>query len=159
MSRVAARIAAERVVAASPAVVFAFLADLQNHWLLADRFVEVLTIERPPGGGPSHGGTVRMRGPLGLRRTARTRVVEAQAPASIAGTAAVGGGTEASVRWTLTPVRGSTRVRLEATVRRAAWLERMLLAMGGRRWLQRRFASILETLARRVGDAGQDSSA
>ena len=51
MSRGATRIAAERVVAASPPVVFAFLADLENHWLLTDRFVEVLTLERPPGAG------------------------------------------------------------------------------------------------------------
>ena len=29
-------------------------------------------------------------------------------------------------------------------------LDALLLAMGGRRWMQRRFASILETLARRV---------
>jgi hypothetical protein len=51
-------------------------------------------------------------------------------------------------------------VRLEATVERAAWTEAIVLAMGGRRWLERRFASILETLARRLSlEGGQDSSA
>jgi uncharacterized protein YndB with AHSA1/START domain len=152
VSRGANRIAAERVVAASPQVVFAFLADLENHWLLTDRFVEVLTLERPPGGGPAHGGTVRMRGPLGLGRTVRTRVVEALPARVIAGTASVGERTEAHVRWTLTPSspRG-TRVRLEATVERVGRAESVLLAAGGRRWLERRFISILETLARRVG--------
>jgi uncharacterized protein YndB with AHSA1/START domain len=149
VSRAANRIAAERVVAASPQVVFAFLADLENHWLLTDRFVEVLTLERPPGGGPARGGTVRMRGPLGLGRTVRTRVVEAAPVSAIAGTASVGH-TEALVRWTLTPESGETRVRLEATVERLGRADGVLLAVGGRRWLERRFISILETLARRV---------
>jgi hypothetical protein len=149
------RIAAERVVVASPRAVFAFLADLENHWLLADRFVEVLTLERPDGGGPAHGGTVRMRGPLGLGRTARTRVVEMHPDSWLAGTASVGNGTEALVRWTLMPEREGTRVRLEATVQRAGRLESLLLAAGGRRWLEQRFASILETLGRRLPHEAQ----
>ena len=150
MTRGETRIAAECVVAASPPAVFAFLADLENHWLLADRFVEVLTLERPPGGGPAFGGTVRMRGPLGLGRTARTRVVEAAPPHAIAGTASVGSRTEALVRWTLAPAAQGTRVRLEATVARLGRTEAVLLAAGGRGWLERRFDSILQTLARRL---------
>jgi hypothetical protein len=148
------RIAAERVVVASPQVVFAFLADLENHWLLADRFVEVLTLERPPEGGPANGGTVMMRGPLGLGRLVHTRVVETHADTSLAGTASLGKDTEALVRWTLTREGARTRVRLEATVQRAGRLEAVLLAAGGRRWLQRRFASILRTLERRVPGDG-----
>ncbi|MGH2979304.1 MAG: SRPBCC family protein [Solirubrobacterales bacterium] len=151
---------AERAVGASPPDVFSFLADLENHWLLADRFVEVLSLERPPGDGPAHGGTVRIRGPLGVGRTARTRLVQARPPTSIAGTASVGARTEARVHWTLAPVAEGTLVRLEATVERMAWSEAILLAAGGRRWLENRFASILETLARRVPrGTGQDSSA
>lgn len=150
MSTVATRIAAEGVVPASPQAVFAFLADLENHWLLADRFVEVLTLERPAEGGPANGGTVMMRGPLGLGRRVQTRVVETHADTSLAGTASLGRDTEALVCWTLTDESDGTRVRLEATVQRAGRLEAVLLAAGGRRWLQRRFASILQTLARRV---------
>jgi hypothetical protein len=154
------RIAAERVVAAPPADVFDFLADLENHWLLADRFVEVLSLERPPGGGPAHGGDIRMRGPLGVGRTARTRVDRAQPPGSMAGTAFVGKRTEAHVLWTLTPVATGTLVRLEATVERAGRGDALLLAAGGRRWLERRFGSILATLAQRVPRrAAQASSA
>lgn len=91
MSGTAPRVAAERVVAAPLPAVFDFLADLENHWLLTDRFVEVLTLERPAGGGPAHGGRVRIRGPLGIVRTAETRVAEAHPPRWIAGTASVGG--------------------------------------------------------------------
>ena len=151
-------IAAEGVVDASPEAVFAFLADLENHWLLTDRFVEVLTLERPMGGGPASGGTVRMRGPLGLGRTVRTRVVEAMPARVIAGTASVGERTEAAVRWTLAPSPRGTRVRLEATVERVGRAEWVLLAAGGRRWLERRFNSILQTLGRRVPVGRQGSS-
>ena len=159
MKRHATRIGSERVVAAPPPQVFSFLADLENHWLLADRFVEVLTLERPPGGGPAHGGTVRMRGPLGVGRTARTQVVQARPHTSLAGTASVGR-TEAHVRWTLTPAGDGTLVRLEATLERVALEDALLLAAGGRRWLEGRFASILETLAGRVPRlAAQRSSA
>jgi hypothetical protein len=153
-------IAAERIVVAPPSEVFSFLADLENHWLLADRFVEVLSLERPPGGGPAHGGTVRIRGPLGLGRTARTRLVQAQPHTSVEGTASVGARTEARVHWTLTPVIEGTLVRLEATVERMGRSEAIVLAAGGRRWLEDRFASILNTLARRLErEAGQVSSA
>jgi len=158
VSRTEPGVVAERVVAAPRPVVFDFLADLENHWLLADRFVEVLTLERPPGGGPARGGRVRVRGPLGISRTAQTRVAEADPPHAIAGTASIGRRTEAQVRWTLAPEGESTRVRLEAAVQRASALEAVLLAAGGRRWLGRRFDSILATLARRMDDA-QDSSA
>jgi uncharacterized protein YndB with AHSA1/START domain len=159
VSRTPTRIAAERVVAASPQDLFTFLDDLENHWLLADRFVEVGTLERSRRGAPAHGGTVRMRGPLGLGGTARTRVVAAEAPTFIEGTASVGHSTEALVRWTLAPAGDGTRVRLEATVVRAGPLESLLLRAGGRLWLERRFASILETLGRRVARLPQDSSA
>jgi hypothetical protein len=146
------------VVAAPVASVFDFLADLENHWQLTDHFVEVLTLERPAGGGPARGGRVRIRGPLGTSRTAATRVAEAHPPRLIAGTASVGRRTEAQVRWTLTPEGQQTRVRLEAVVRRAGTLEAMLLAAGGRRWLGHRFDAILTTLARRMAHA-QSSSA
>jgi hypothetical protein len=155
-----ARIAAERVVAAEPPDVFAFLADLENHWLLADRFVDVLSLERSPGDGRAHGGAVRLRGPLGLGRTVTTRLVDTRPHSSIAGTATVGRRTRADVDWRLSPVPGGTLVLLEATVRRATGIDSLLLAAGGRRWLEERFASILERLGRRLGpDPGQRSSA
>jgi hypothetical protein len=144
-------IAATREVPAPPAELFAFLSDLEKHWQLADRFIKVVSLERPAAGGPARGGQVRMRGPLGIGRLARTRVVEAEAPRYVAGTADVGRGTLACVSWTLTAHGAGTRVRLEATVEHASGLDRALLAAGGRRWLEQRFAEILATLARRFG--------
>ena len=69
---------AVRVLAASPHRVFEFLADLRNHWLLQDRFVELAGLDTDEGDGPN-GGRVRMRGPLGISREARTRVLAATA--------------------------------------------------------------------------------
>ena len=143
MSRV---VSAERVVDAPREAVFAYLADLEQHWQLADRFIEVVSLERPAGGGPAVGGVVRMRGPLGLGRSARTCVVDAQAPARLSGTAEVGRLTRARVTWTLLPSGTGTVVRLEAIVERAGALDAMLLAAGGHAWLRRRFRALIEAL-------------
>ena len=144
-------ISAHATVPAPPQAVFAFLSDLENHWALADRFIEVLTLERGPD-GVAHGGQVRMRGPLGLMRTATTRVVETHPPSSMAGTADLSGGTKARVRWSMSATEGGSRVELSALVEQAALGDRLLLAVGGGVWLRRRFARILETLARRLDD-------
>lgn len=136
-------------MAASPDEVFRFLADLENHWLLTGPFVEVLDLEGPDG---AHvGGRVRIHGPLGLRRTATTRVEGAAPPRRLFGTAEVGPRTAARVTWTLSEDgSGATRVRLEARVLRAGALDRLALAAGGRRWLARHLAATLAALAERL---------
>jgi hypothetical protein len=141
-----ADVEAAALIQAPPEDVFAFLSDLRNHWRLADRFVEVVTLESSDG-GPADGGTVRVRGPLGLRRTAVTRVVAAREPRLMIGTAELEGGTRARVSWVLGKRLNATRVRLAAEIERAGVLDRALLALGGRWWLQRRFASTLERLS------------
>src|ERR687886_2366634 len=141
-----ADIEAAALVPAPPEDVFAFLTDLRNHWRLADRFVEVVTLEASDG-VHADGGKVRVRGPLGLRRTATTRVVAARAPRLMIGTAELEGGTRARVSWVIAARLRSTRVRLAAEIERAGPLDRLLLALGGRWWLRRRFASTLERLA------------
>jgi uncharacterized protein YndB with AHSA1/START domain len=145
--------AAEREIAAPAATIFAYLADLEQHWNLADEFIQVVSLERPAGGGPAHGGVVRMCGPLRIWRAAHTRVVEADPPTRLSGSAEVGDGTSARVTWSLSPAGPATRVRLEASVEHASRSDRILLALGGRRWLTRRFAGILQTLERRVGQS------
>ena len=137
-------IAARAIVSAERPLVFAFLADLENHWLLADRFVEVLSLEGPPGA--RNGGKVAVRGPLGIRRTATTRVVRSDAPESMEGTAEIGRRTRARVSWTLAQHPQGTRVRLEARVEEVGLLDRILLAMGGRRWLAHRFSKVIEAI-------------
>lgn len=140
-----ADVEATALVPAPVEEVFAFLDDLENHWIVADRFVEVLELHRPDGGRAA-GGSVRLRGPLGVRRTVETRVVVIKAPRLLIGTAESGGGTRARVSWSLAGHRESTRVRLAAAIEKATPLDRALLALGGRLWLRRRFAATLDGL-------------
>ena len=151
-----ADIEAAALVPAPPEDVFAFLSDLRNHWRLADRFVEVITLDASDG-GPADGGKVRLRGPLGMRRTATTRVVAARAPRLLIGTAELPGGTRARVSWTMAGRLGSTRVRLAAELEQTRPIDRLLLALGGRWWLRRRFASTLDRLSTELAHAGEPS--
>ena len=150
-----ADIAAIGIVRAPPEEVFGFLSDLENHWRLADRFIVVVNLERGPD-GRARGGRVRMRGPLGLSRTATTSVLAADVPGRMLGVAEVGGRTRAFVRWKLSGVGGRTRVRLDATIDRTGWVDRLLLLLGGHTWLERRFSAVLRRLGERFSSAATD---
>ena len=126
-----------------PERVFAFLADLRNHWQLSRRFAELEQID-----GDRQGGRVRIRGPLGLSRVATTRVEGAVPTREVRGHAAVGRSTVGAVRWTIEPSDGGSRVTLAAEVVRASALDRVVLALGGRLLLQRMFAEAVEQLGR-----------
>jgi polyketide cyclase/dehydrase/lipid transport protein len=132
-------IEARTAVPAPAPAVFAFLSKLGNHWRVADRFVDVVTLD------PA-GGVVRVRGPLGLRRTAATRVELMDPPHRIVGSARIGRRTRARVSWTLADRDGITNVRLAAQLESASAVDRLLIALGGRRWLTHRFASALARL-------------
>jgi hypothetical protein len=141
----AGEIEAVALVPAAPEEVFDFLSDLANHWRLVDRFVEVLSLE----GAPPDRAVVRLRGPLGVRRKVHTHVTAARSPRLIIGVAELGDGTRAIVSWTLAGRLGQTRVRLAAEIEHASGFDRLLLKLGGRVWLERRFAFGLERLAER----------
>lgn len=147
-----AAIEAAALVPAAAEEVFDFLSDLSNHWRLVDRFVDVVEVEGPSEAAPES-AVVRLRGPAGVHRTVRTRVTTARRPRLIVGVAELGDGTRARVSWTLAGRLGQTRVRLAAEVEHADTLDRLLLALGGRAWLRRRFAHGLEALAERFAAA------
>jgi uncharacterized protein YndB with AHSA1/START domain len=135
---------ASEVVPAPREAVFGFLSDLGNHWAVAGRWIEVVALD-----GEGDGGRVRIRGPLGVRRTAVTSVERVDPPKRLEGTALLGR-TEARVAWTLREQPGGrTEVRLAATVVRAGPLDRAVLALGGASWLRRLFAATLARLAAR----------
>jgi carbon monoxide dehydrogenase subunit G len=138
----AGEIEAVALVPAAPEEVFAFLSELANHWRLLDSHVDVVEVD-------DDRAVVRLRGPLGVRRTVRTRVTVAREPRLIIGIAELGESTRARVSWTLAGRLGDTRVRVAAEVEHADLLDRILLAVGGRAWLERRFANGLERLAAR----------
>jgi hypothetical protein len=91
---------------------------------------------------------VRIHGPFGLSRLARTRVLSADEPREVRGRADVGRGTVGAVRWLVEPAGDGSRVTLAAEVERASLLDRAILALGGRLILRRGFHEALAQLAR-----------
>ena len=150
-------------VAAAPERVFAFLAVLENHWALADELIELVSLE-PRGAsdgettGRARGGRVRMRGPLGVSRTAVTRVVAARPSVELRGTARVGRRTRGRIAWTLREEEGGTSVTLGAVVEQAGALDRALLGLGAEDWLRRCFRRVLARLAEVVGEGSGATS-
>lgn len=138
-------IEATGLVPASAEAVFVFLSALENHWTVAGRWVQLVRLDPD-----AEGGRVRIHGPVGMRRTATTRVHATDPPRSIRGSARLGA-TCAQVSWTLLARgAGSTEVRLAAVVVRAGRLDRALLALGGARWMRRLFTITLARLAAEV---------
>lgn len=131
--------------------VFGFLADLGNHWRLASRWIEVVTLHR--AGERADSATVRLSGPLGLARTVQTKVDSVTPPSAIRGRGS-SGRTRAEVAWTLEPVSGATRVGVEVRLIRASATDRLIWLTFGRAWLARRLQltvsgldDVLEVLA------------
>ena len=56
------------------------------------------------------------------------------------------GATRAAISWVLAPADGGTRVTLRADLLEAGPLDRLLLGLGGRLWMARRFAATLQRL-------------
>ena len=144
-------IEAERTIPHPAGRVFEFLSDLRNHWRLESAaFVELGGLDVEEQHGPA-GGRVRLRGPLGLSREARTRVVAADPPAgersgSMRGIAEIGRSTVGRVAWEVEPHGDRARVRLTAEVERASIVDRLVLTLGGEAWLRRVFARTLANL-------------
>lgn len=160
----AGTIEAQALVAADPEAVFDYLARLDNHWRLMDGSVEVVHLDGDGDDGPDR-AVVRLHGPLGVRRTVHTRVLEVERPRVLRGRAGIGrradGGrvTEGEVVWALESDGEGTRVRLCATVRCASPSDRIVLRLGGRKWLQARFRAALARLGDLVAQpAGLEGS-
>jgi hypothetical protein len=124
---------------------FGLLAELDQHWRFAGDFVDVLRLDGPAGART--GGVLRVRGPLGIRRTATTCLVSARAPCTLQGTATTAHGTSAWIDWTLSDAPSGTIVELTVTIVHAGTLDRVLLALGGRAWLRRQLAATLRRVS------------
>ena len=144
----ATEIVATGHVETSPALVFAFLEDLENHRLLTGGAMEIEELYGPPGART--GSRVQLRGPLGIRRRARTRIFDSHAPGWMIGSAEIGRGTRALISWTVAEDGVGSRVRLKAEIAQLGLPDRVLLALGGRRWMRRLFEESVTVLAERL---------
>jgi hypothetical protein len=91
------------------------------------------------------GAAITIRGPGGLRRTALTEVTTADAPRAFGGTVTTSTATHAGAWWTIEPSERGSRVALQATIAPRG-LDRLLLALGGHWWLERRCERVVARL-------------
>lgn len=144
-------ITATAEVRAPRETVFAFLANLENHGALGRGSVEVQSVERRAGGVSE--AVVRLRGPLAITRTASTVISGTRAPEWISGRARIGSRTRASVSWQIARAPHGSTVSVRAIVESTGVIDGLLLALGGRWWLRRRFASALGCLSHHLAPA------
>jgi len=128
--------------------VYDFLERLPNHALITG---SGLRLEGVAADG--RGARIALRGPLGIRRTARTCVTRLHRPRHFGGTAEVGRRTVAYVHWSIDHAETGSLVTLTATILRAGPLDRLLLTLGGRRWLARSFERTIALLGNAVESA------
>jgi hypothetical protein len=151
-------ISAQRRVPAGAAETFAFLAAPATHRRLQVHGIASLSLDDGAEGLLS-GGAAMLRGPLGLRRTVHTRVALHQPPTRLAGTALADSGTAAHISWTLREQPdGTTLVELSTVLGPIARRDRLLLALGGRRWVRSLFTATLGRLAAELQCAPRSSA-
>jgi hypothetical protein len=138
---VAGAVEARESIPVARAELFARLSRLENHWALADRWVEVVSLN-----GDATGGVVRLNGPFGLGRTARTTVDRVEEPELIEGTAEVGPHTSGKVSWRFEEAGAGTLVTLRAELVGGSPADRLIWAAGGRIWLEGRLRGTLARL-------------
>ena len=101
MDRAPMSLAARATIDAAPAEVFELLGDLDRHRDLADHGMRILELDGAPG--RRTGGLVELRGPVGLKRLARTSVGGAEPPFRLWGTAQTPEGASALIEWRVRP--------------------------------------------------------
>jgi len=79
----------------------------------------------------STGVRVRLRGPLGVRRTVRASPTYAKSPESIVGRAEAGGGSRATVRWSIQRSDVGSWVQVIAHADALGPVGAMLVRLGG----------------------------
>lgn len=134
---------AARPIDAPPEAVFGFLERFERHLELIEGRVTAISVD-------ASGSRVRLRGPLGVARTVQTRLTQSHSPRSIVGTVQAGRRTRGAVRWSIESSGLGSWVQVVASADTFGLLDRVLLRLGGRRWLVRSLAQALDNLDARV---------
>ncbi|MBJ7332449.1 MAG: SRPBCC family protein [Solirubrobacteraceae bacterium] len=145
-------VGARRNLPHAPAVVYALLSDLRQHWpLLGADLVDADIVD----GSDDESAELLLRGPFpGIERRVVTRITYA-VPDSAFGGEAVAGETRAAIDWRLSPAGGeATEVSFDVGIDPGGVRDRLLLA-AARPWLQRRCGQVLARLERELVAAAQ----
>lgn len=134
------------IVAGSAGDVFAFLADLSNHWRLTGPYVEVADVAHDSR-GRALGAQIRIRGPFSPNAPLVTTLDELAPERRISGTARLPTGVRWRITWELKQVHNATRVVLSSRPDQRRVVDRLVHRFGGRLWWQRRFDAVLHRLA------------
>lgn len=146
--RSVATVTAALALNAPARAIYDFLIRLPNHALIGGHGLRLRSVA-----ADGRAALISLRGPLGIRRTACTRVTSLRPPHGFGGTAVVGRRTAACVHWTIEATGTGSVVTLTATIVRAGPLDRLLLALGGRWWVARSFARAITLLGAALEDS------
>jgi hypothetical protein len=131
-----------RTMAADADVLHGFLRDPANQWRLAASFADVVAL-RPAGDRCD----TRLRLPFGMRVPASVQVKPSRRGRLLTAEVWLGRRTVAWATWILTSDRGTTEVDLAIQPESRSLLTRLVLLLGGRRWITRRLETALAMLA------------
>jgi hypothetical protein len=144
-----ATIEVSRLVDASRDRIHAFLADVRFHSLLSDRGLQLI-VATDSADGSRATGLIRVNPPGPVEETVSTVMTSRDGPSTVAGVALIRSRKVADIVWSLDVRGAATLVRLSATTGDLSARERVLLVVGGRWWIRRRFGKVLERLDRAV---------
>lgn len=131
-----------RTIAADADALHGLLADPANQWRLATSFVNVAGLQ--PAGDRCD---ARLRLPLAMRRSASMHVKRSRGDRLLTTELRFGRRTFGWATWILTPSRGTTEVDVAIQPESRSLSTRLVLLLGGRRWITRRLEIALATLA------------
>jgi hypothetical protein len=140
-----------RTVAADGNVLYAFLLDPVSQWRLAASFADVIRVQ--PAGDRCD---AQLRLPFGMRLDASVQVKPSRRARLLTAEVRLGHRTVAWATWILTADRGTTEVDLAIQPESRSLLTRLVLLLGGRRWITRRLEMALATLATTCARVAED---
>lgn len=140
-----------RIVAADDNVLHAFLRDPVNQWRLAASFADVVRLQ--PAGDRCD---AKLRLPFGMRWHASVQVKRSRTARLLTAELRLGNRTVAWATWILSADRGTTEVDLAIQPESRSLVTRLVLLLGGRRWIARRLQTALATLATTCARVAED---
>jgi hypothetical protein len=140
-----------RAVPADGHVLYAFLRDPVNQWRLAASFADIVRLQ--PAGDRCD---AKLRLPCGMRLHASVQVKPSRRARLLTAELRLGNRTVAWATWILTADRGTTEVDLAIQPESRSLVTRLVLLLGGRRWIARRLETTLATLATTCARVAED---